>query len=102
MYKTNKSDKYSINVIKEVLMLDEPLFRFDVINEGTAMLLTIQKESQTLEYRIYGNNKYEKIKAILIKLREVVPNASKEDIEFLLEEIEDTFNYSSSLDGFAH
>lgn len=95
MYKVNNKIEDSIRVIKEVLLSDEALFRFDVITEGTAMLLTIQKESKKLEYRTYGNTKYQKMKIFLMKLRKVVPNTSEDDIDFLLDEMEVQFNYAS-------
>lgn len=85
----------SINTIKELLLLEEALFRFDVVAEGADMLLTIQKESQKFEYRTYGVAKYKEMENFLVKLREAVPVTLKEDIDFVLEDMNEALNYSS-------
>lgn len=95
MYKVNCKKTDAIEALKKVLLLDEMLLRFDVSKKANVTVLTVEKETQKTEYSVYGANQIDKMTKFLQELKGNLPTYLQDDIDFVIEETEDAFNYAS-------
>lgn len=86
----------AIEALQKVLVSDEMLFRFDVTKKANVTILTVEKETQQGEYSVYGENQFNKMMKFLEELKSALPTYLQDDVDIVIEELEDKFNYTSN------
>lgn len=88
MFKVNQSTSQVIENLKKVLLTDEILFNFEVVQKANTTALVIEKETQKAEYNVYGMNQLDKMEKFLTELKGSLPTFLHDDIECLIDEIQ--------------
>ena len=86
-FKVNQNKAETLAAMKKILLLDEMLFRFDVSCDGSATVLTIEKESEIFEYSVFGENQYKQMKTLLEELQSELPMHLQNDVDLVIGEL---------------